>query len=87
VIAKTPAGADHGATVMHLAAPMAMHVRQCRLGEVLGAQTSFQVAYNPDTVRVPDVAFVRAERRRRNATPLRSEISTGCSNGGLALRT
>mgnify|MGYP001050655733 CR=1 FL=1 len=58
----TPAGAEHGATVMHLAAPMAMHVRQCRLGEVFGAQTSFQIAHNPDTVGAPDVAFVRAER-------------------------
>ncbi len=37
-------------------------VRQHRLGVCGGADFGFLLASNPDTVRVPDFAFVRAER-------------------------
>jgi Uma2 family endonuclease len=57
-----PAGAEHGATVMHVAVPLGMHVRTRQLGEVFGAETGFQIARDPDTVRAPDIAFVRADR-------------------------
>jgi Uma2 family endonuclease len=62
VVTMTPAGAEHGATVMHLAVPLGVHVRRHRSGEIFGAETGFQIARDPDTVRAPDVAFVRAER-------------------------
>jgi Uma2 family endonuclease len=32
------------------------------LGVVFGAETGFRLASNPDTVRAPDLAFVRRER-------------------------
>lgn len=58
----TPAGAGHGAIIIHLAAPLAQHVLAHRLGEVFGAETGFILARNPDTVRAPDIAFVAAAR-------------------------
>lgn len=38
------------------------HVRAQRLGKVYAAGTGFLIATNPDTVRAPDVSFVRQER-------------------------
>jgi Uma2 family endonuclease len=37
-------------------------VERERLGEVFTAETGFVLRRDPDTVRAPDVAFVRAER-------------------------
>ena len=39
-----------------------IHVRPARLGRVYGADGTFVLQRNPDTVLVPDGAFVRAER-------------------------
>ena len=58
----TPAGFDHGAVIMNLAAPLARHVKDGRLGVVCGAETGFVLARQPDTVLAPDIAFVRRER-------------------------
>ena len=58
----TPAGFDHGAVIMNLAAPLAQHVKTGRLGVVCGAETGFVLARGPDTVLAPDIAFVRRER-------------------------
>jgi Uma2 family endonuclease len=57
-----PAGFDHGAKVVNLTLPLAQHVRAQQLGVVAGAETGFVLARNPDTVRAPDIAFVRQER-------------------------
>src|SRR3990172_3882680 len=38
------------------------HVDERGLGEVLAAETGFKLASNPDTVRAPDVAFIRSDR-------------------------
>lgn len=58
----TPAGFEHGGTIVNLTAPLAQHVRTHRLGVVLAAETGFVIGRNPDTVRAPDIAFVRADR-------------------------
>ena len=58
----TPAGFDHGAVVMNVAAPLAQYVRRRGLGVVCGAETGFVLARRPDTVLAPDAAFVRRER-------------------------
>ncbi len=58
----TPAGFEHGAVIVRLAAQLHQHVSQRRLGVVLGAETGFIIKRNPDTVRAPDIAFVRADR-------------------------
>ena len=58
----TPAGFDHGAVIMNVAAPLAQYVRRRGLGVVCGAETGFVLARRPDTVLAPDAAFVRRER-------------------------
>lgn len=58
----TPAGFDHGAIIMNLAAPLGQHVKSHGVGVVCGAETGFRLASDPDTVLAPDIAFVRRER-------------------------
>ena len=53
-----------------MTALIVLHVREQKLGEAFGAETGFVLARNPDTVRAPDVSFVRQERLPR-------EVSTG----------
>jgi Uma2 family endonuclease len=57
-----PSGGEHGAVGINLAVPLGQHVKANQLGVVLGAKTGFVIARDPDTVRAPDVAFVRKER-------------------------
>lgn len=57
-----PAGYEHGRITVNLATPIAIHAKVNSLGTVVAAETGFRLAHNPDTVRAPDVAFVRADR-------------------------
>lgn len=57
-----PAGHDHGRIGMDLGAPLHRFVTINRLGKVYAAETGFLLRVNPDTVRAPDLAFVRQER-------------------------
>ncbi len=57
-----PSGGEHGVTVVNLTLPLGGHVKAGQLGLVFGAETGFLLARNPDTVRAPDIAFVRRER-------------------------
>jgi Uma2 family endonuclease len=59
-----PAGDEHGEITMELAGPLHAHVKHNRLGKVYAAETGFKIHVDPDTVRAPDIAFVRAERIR-----------------------
>ena len=58
----SPPGEEHGRVTMELAAPLHAYVKLNRLGRVYAAETGFKLESNPDTVRAPDIAFVRAER-------------------------
>ena len=58
----TPAGGEHGRTGARLLVRLGAFVEQERLGEVFTAETGFVLRRDPDTVRAPDLAFVRAER-------------------------
>jgi Uma2 family endonuclease len=58
----SPAGSEHGHIVIRVTVPLAGYVEDHHLGTVFGAETGFQIGRDPDTVRAPDVAFVRAER-------------------------
>jgi Uma2 family endonuclease len=62
LILMTPAGFEHGAIVVNITLPLGAFVKKHGLGTVTGAETGFQIARDPDTVRAPDVGFVRAER-------------------------
>jgi Uma2 family endonuclease len=58
----TPASAQHGRIASRLAVSLGAYIDQHDLGVTLAAETGFIIRRNPDTVRAPDVAFVRQER-------------------------
>ena len=62
LIMMAPAGFEHGEIGMHIGTILRSFVTPRKLGVVVGADTGFQIARNPDTVRAPDAAFVRADR-------------------------
>ena len=62
LIVREPAGYRHGAVTMSLAGRLFQHVNLTGAGDLLTAETGFTLFRNPDTVRAPDVAFVRRER-------------------------
>jgi len=61
-IMMNPAGGEHGRITMNLSAPIAVYVKAHRLGTVVAAETGFLLSREPDTVRAPDFAFMRAGR-------------------------
>ena len=58
----SPTGDEHGAVTMELAAPLHRYVKLNKLGKVYAAETGFKLESDPDTVRAPDIAFVKMER-------------------------
>lgn len=62
LIVREPAGWIHGMVASRLLVAVARHVDAGALGVVLAAETGFTLFRNPDTVRAPDVAFIRRER-------------------------
>ena len=62
LIVMAPAGGAHGSleSVVHF--HLYDWVRRRKLGKVYPGDTGFVLSRDPDTVRAPDVAFVRAER-------------------------
>lgn len=58
----SPTGFKHGTIVARLTVALGQYVEEHDLGEVTGAESGFKLASNPDTVRAPDVGFVRRER-------------------------
>lgn len=62
LVVREPAGGRHGSVTMQLARRLANHADAERLGTVYAAETGFVLARHPDTVRAPDIAFVRRER-------------------------
>jgi Uma2 family endonuclease len=62
LIETSPAGTEHGFIGMRLAWRLAAFAENQQLGVITLAETGFRLARDPDTVRAPDVAFIRAER-------------------------
>jgi Uma2 family endonuclease len=58
----SPAGHSHGSIASNILLFIASFVREHKTGKTYAAETGFILARNPDTVRAPDAAFVRAER-------------------------
>jgi Uma2 family endonuclease len=57
----TPLGEEHAWLTVNLGGPLAQHVRARALGRVYG-ELGCKLETDPDTVRAPDVAFIRQER-------------------------
>ena len=64
----SPSGARHGEVAARIIICLGGHVQERKLGTVYASETGFRIAHNPDTVRAPDAAFVRAERLTRTAS-------------------
>jgi len=57
----TPAGWKHGAVGGRLQGWLASHIEQQDLGRIFLAETGFLISRDPDTVRAPDIAFIRKD--------------------------
>ncbi|MGH2534936.1 MAG: Uma2 family endonuclease [Thermomicrobiales bacterium] len=57
-----PSFGDASAYAVNIIIPLGTFVKRGRLGVVFGPDGGFFLTWNPDTVRAPDVAFVRRER-------------------------
>jgi len=58
----TPAGHGHGRIGGRIHTRLGAYVEAHGLGEVYTSDTGYQLATDPDTVRLPDVSFVTRER-------------------------
>jgi len=62
LVMTSPSGFEHGRVVMRISGPIFEFVERHALGVLSGAETGFQISRDPDTVRAPDVAFLKADR-------------------------
>jgi Uma2 family endonuclease len=62
LVVREPAGYEHGRVAGRVFGLLAAIVLPTRAGELLAAETGFTLQRQPDTVRAPDVAFIRADR-------------------------
>lgn len=65
LVVREPPGTRHGAIAAKLTCHLGVFVEGQGLGIVFAQDTGFKIAADPDTVRAPDVAFVRRERADR----------------------
>lgn len=65
LVVREPTGARHGRVAMNLALRLGAHVERTGAGQLYAAETGFTLARSPDTVRAPDIAFVRSGRLPR----------------------
>ena len=61
LVRMSPVNLEHGVVVVRLASMLDRHVRAFNLG-IVAAEVGFTLRSNPDTVRAPDVAFLRRDR-------------------------
>lgn len=62
IVREPPAGFGHGDLASRIDYRLRRIVEERALGKVVTAETGFVLSEDPPTVRVPDVAFVTAER-------------------------
>jgi Uma2 family endonuclease len=62
IFEMTPAGRPHGRIASRFLGRLEPYVREHELGEAYTAEFGFRIETTPDTVLVPDVAFVSAAR-------------------------
>jgi Uma2 family endonuclease len=62
LVVREPAGYQHGAVAMRIALTLGRFLDEHPLGELVAAETGFVLERGPDTVRAPDVGFIRRDR-------------------------
>lgn len=61
LVVREPPGFHHGEIMLRLGARVLQHVDAHDLGRVVVGDPGFRLATDPDTVRGPDIAFIRRE--------------------------
>lgn len=61
LVEMSPVSFDHGRVVLQFGSLLHSYVNRLQLGAV-GTEVGFKLASNPDTVRGPDLAFIRRDR-------------------------
>ena len=80
-LVKVPmTGYEHGEIESNIMFALQQHVRLRGLGQVTPGDVMFRLEQNPDTLRQPDVAFVRADRlppleQRRSYSPVVPDLA------------
>lgn len=72
LILMAPAGEEHGRVEGDLYGLLYTQIKKLKLGRLYPSDTGFLLSEDPDTVRSPDIAFVRQER-----LPLRTRRNSG----------
>src|SRR5690242_19321386 len=62
LVVSEPPGYRHGEITARLATELTIYADRHDFGRVLAGDVGFKLGGNPDTVRGPDVAFIRRER-------------------------
>jgi Uma2 family endonuclease len=62
LIVREPPSAHHGKIAARLLFLLGQQVYPQHLGDLFAQDTGFQIEWNPDTIRAPDVAFVDKSR-------------------------
>lgn len=62
LVVREPAKWGHGLVAARLLTEIAIYLRSNPIGEVCAAETGFTLQRRPDTVRAPDLAYLRADR-------------------------
>jgi Uma2 family endonuclease len=62
VVTMSLPGGEHGEVAGEIFRLIANHVKRLKLGKVYATETGFLIERDPDTVRGPDVGFVRSDR-------------------------
>lgn len=68
VIRMPPPGTRHGVLSMRLGSALCQYVDERGLGAV-SSESGYKLRRDPDTVRGPDVSFIRADRISKNGIP------------------
>ena len=71
---RVPAGKRHGRIAFRIGQLVGTCVERGGLGDCYAAETGFVIRRDPDTVRTPDLAFVRAGRDPEPNDPAFSNI-------------
>ena len=69
VVFMTPPGMEHGNFTGEINAQLRSYVHRRKLGKVVVGDVGFVLARDPDTVRGPDVAFIRRSRIPKSGLP------------------